>query len=199
MPYSSWKSVEIEIFDENDNYLFTFHDELWSEKGRTGGESWKESRTKAYADIWFPSAGTYKAYLSDTYSTRIAENTGYRVAIFPVNGDRSDLTKWFWIFGILIVCILAYWGEKSEREDDKDFWKPITPVTEKVKEKKSSNRFFIILAIFMIPVLISCADGYYNFFPYSSWHSYASAKKNMTVDRTVRNDNHRTRSRSGGK
>ena len=78
MPYSSWKSVEIEIFDENDNYLFNFHDELWSEKGRTGGESWKESRTKAYADIWFPSAGTYKAYLSDTYSTRIAENTGYR-------------------------------------------------------------------------------------------------------------------------
>lgn len=55
----NWSYVEGEVVDSNDNYLFSFSEELWFETGRDSDGYWEEGKRSYDISITFPKPGKY--------------------------------------------------------------------------------------------------------------------------------------------
>lgn len=60
VPLNQWSYVEVEVLDENKDYLFSFSDEFWQEEGYDSeGYYWKEAVDSFEMEMVFPEKGNY--------------------------------------------------------------------------------------------------------------------------------------------
>lgn len=110
VPANRWAFIETEIVDQNEEYLYSFGQELWHETGRDSDGAWRERRSNFDTNITFPQPGLYyiNFWTNKSYKTR---NDKMRVVISKRNGS-SVLHNWLGIILIVIglVMIEIQWG-----------------------------------------------------------------------------------------
>lgn len=67
LPSNHWTFVEVEVLNQNNEYLFSFGQELWHETGSDSDGPWREQRESFNTRITFEYAGIYKLnFLADS-------------------------------------------------------------------------------------------------------------------------------------
>ena len=187
VPFNSWQSIEFEIYDNQDNYLFTFYDEIWAENGRDGGEYWEERNINPKYAFRIPYAGTYKLYASAQGKNKALYKYQFRVV--AIQGDSDTLKVFNWICIFLSIGTFAYLAETSR-----------SSTTFSASDNKPSNKTFIIVfLLFLAPTVWLFYKGYSNSMYFHSWRSFAYDHKTMTVDRQIEGRSFRGGSGKGGK
>ena len=59
LPDNHWSFIEVELLDGNEEYLYSFGQELWRESGRDSDGNWSESRRDFETKLTFPVTGFY--------------------------------------------------------------------------------------------------------------------------------------------
>jgi len=192
MPMNKWKSFDMEIYDPNWKYLFSYQDELWSETGRDSDGQWTERRRIAYIEQRFPKKGEYFVYLSDSSkSNSSTANSHYTFRIVPIRGDGSYFKPFIYIsIGVLVLCFvyLAHLHEKNKEANNSMSFKPINKLAKGTTKKKSGINFFTILFLIMFLFISIGALAMMNDDSDVNWLFVAQKHKRMTVDRSVRQE-----------
>ena len=192
MPMNKWKAIDMEVYDTNWKYLFSYHDELWAETGTDSDGRWTEHRRVAYIEQRFPKKGEYFVYLSDSSKTnRSTANSQYTFRVVPIRGDGS-LFKPF-IYGsiaVLVICFIyaAHLHEKSKNNSNSMSYKPVKKFGQTEVKKKSGLNFFTILILILFLLVSVGALAWMNDDSEVNWLFVAQKHKRMTVDKSVRQD-----------
>ncbi|TDF37213.1 hypothetical protein EYS14_13725 [Alteromonadaceae bacterium M269] len=100
LPDNHWTFVEVELLDGNEEYLYSFGQELWRESGRDSDGKWSEAKRDFETKITFPVTGFY--YLNFIVeSKRSVHPKTLKVTLLKRKG--SDLPH-FWL-GMLCFVI----------------------------------------------------------------------------------------------
>jgi hypothetical protein len=102
-----WNAVDIEVLDDNKNYLFGFGDELWHEKGYDDGH-WDETKRSVKMDIHFDKAGQYYLSISAQSNATLTNESGYSLMISQQRGSIIPFQWLKYITFILGTLILLY-------------------------------------------------------------------------------------------
>ncbi|AZZ96425.1 hypothetical protein [Pseudoalteromonas sp. R3] len=198
MKMNSWQAMDMEVYNADGTYIFSYQDELWSESGRDSEGDWTERKTKASLEIHFAKKGHYTLYLTDSnsYGFKFSRDK-YYFRVIPIRGDASMLRPLRTIAGIIAFgcfCILAYRHENGYALSGK---KPFDNNTKYKREPIYIGA--ISLSLFAAVFLYAqTKDDDINY----ALHAYGNKK--MTVDRSIRQQslsgaNHRGGSGRGGK
>ncbi|MCG7537088.1 hypothetical protein [Pseudoalteromonas sp. OOF1S-7] len=208
MKMNSWKAMDIEVYQADGTYLFSYQDELWSESGRDSEGHWTERKTDASFEIRLAKKGIHHLYLTDasSYSQKL-DNTRYTFRVVPIRGDAGTLLPLQFIAGIIAVGCLALLINRYENDE------PLSGQTTFNKKPYGHNPFGDQARPSRAPLYAWCFSlGF--FVLLFSWAyknddninyvSYAYGHSNMTVDRSIRQQslsgaNHRGGSGRGGK
>lgn len=197
MKMNSWKAMDMEVYQADGTYLFSYQDDLWSESGRDSEGHWTERKTKASFEIRFAKKGKYQLYLTDSnsYGFKISKGT-YNFRVVPIRGDASILTPLKYLALIVVVCSFGVFLDRHE----KNKMSSKNPYDEKPKSTYTPVYSWVIsLSLFaMLFAYAQANDDDINYV------SYAYGKSQMTVDRSIRQQsmsgaNHRGGSGRGGK
>lgn len=181
VPTNQWQAVEIEVFNANDKYLFTYADEIWAESGREDGEYWEEHQSAPDYGFRFPEKGQYKAYVSSTSSNGVRYQFTFRVV--PIEGDKSQLKPVMWMFGIIAVICFAM----------------INQMDNGIRVGKFDSSVVVLLLIAIIPTWWAIHSSYDRQFSFISWPFYTNHYERLVVDRQISGKDYRTSSLKGGK
>ena len=184
VPMNNWKAFDIEIFDDKGQYLFSYHDELWSESGYDSDGSWTERRRRAFLEQRFPKQGHYTLYFNDSSKTnKRTATTRFHFRVVPIRGDGSMLTPVIWISaGVAIVCFILL-SNRLEQEKNKPMrYRP--PAIK--KSKPDSFPLPGILALFVAPVIMLTLFAYADDDDDINWITLAHYHNNISVDRELR-------------
>ena len=183
MPMNDWKSFELEVYDTQGAYLFTYYDELWSATGRDSDGKWTERKTKATLDQRFPKAGEYFLYLSDSAKTRRSTaKTNYTIRVVPIRGDGKLLSPIIWVSGVLaFICLLVLMNRMQNDEgDNKYYWRT------KPKPKPKSGKVFIaVFAASLCPLIVIAGIASHEDDDVD-WNMVAYQKSRVSVDHSLR-------------
>ncbi|ALU45182.1 hypothetical protein [Pseudoalteromonas rubra] len=208
MKMNTWKAIDMEVYQADGTYLFSYHDELWSESGRDSEGKWTEHRKEASFKIRFAKKGSYQMYLTDQSSNnQKLNNTRYYFRVVPVRGDASVLKPLFYI--ALIVAFLCFTVLGNRYEEDK----PLSGKTTYNKKPYGHNplgdqarpsRAPLYAWCFSLGLFALLFSWAYKNDDDINYVSYAYGKSQMTVDRSIRQQsmsgaNHRGGSGRGGK
>ncbi|WP_199610056.1 hypothetical protein [Flocculibacter collagenilyticus] len=185
MPMNRWKSIAMDIYDDKENYLFTYTDELWSESGYDSDGRWTEYRKKASINQRFAKAGTYVAFISDSHNinrSSIVDTHTFRFRAVPLHGDISKLMPFLWLVGGVVAICFAVFIFRAETKDDRV--NPILSMRD-IKTKKTMS-IWILIAIFFIPLFALTAWGSIKDDDDINWIYVANTHRNVTVDRDLR-------------
>ncbi|KAF7781488.1 hypothetical protein PRUB_b0724 [Pseudoalteromonas rubra] len=208
MKMNSWKAMDMEVYQADGTYLFSYQDDLWSESGRDSEGNWTERKTKASFAIRFAKKGKYQLYLTDQSSNnQKLNNTRYYFRVVPVRGDASVLKPLLYVALIVAFLCFAVLGNRYEVD------KPLSGKTTYNKKPYGHNPFGDQARPSRVPLYAWCFSlGLFALL--FSWAykndddinyvSYAYGKSHMTVDRSIRQQsmsgaNHRGGSGRGGK
>ena len=183
-PMNTWKSVDIDVYDQVGNYLFTYQDELWAETGRDSDGRWTEYRDRAEFTQHFPKKGIYEAYVSESSgpSSRIKTND-FRFRVVPVLGNSRLLTPLVWVSGaIAFVCLLILGNRMDKGRPISSYKKPRHPL-QKPQTNKST---MTVIALFFAPTLLLTAMAFQKDDDDIDWLYASHSSKQMTVDRELR-------------
>ena len=121
MPMNTWKSVDMEVYDSNDNYLFSVQDELWSESGKDSSGEWTEHSKSGQVTIRFKHKGDYYLYLSDSAEiNKSTANVEFIFRVVPVRGLPAIFYKWVTIYVFAAVALYPFMIIYSFVFDNKD-------------------------------------------------------------------------------
>jgi len=206
MTMNSWKAIEIEVFDSNERYLFTYQDELWAENGRDSDGAWTEYRKYASMEQRFPKSGSYFAYITDSSGPyNRAKTVPYKLRVIPIRGNGSILAFIKWLSVVIAgVCLVILFSRFEEREND-IVYRPINLMPKsKAERKKDLKVFALFWLIFLTPVAVANIFAYQQDDDDIDWLSVAQWRKSIYVDRDLRQQslsgaNFRTRGAVSGK
>ncbi|QLJ08760.1 MULTISPECIES: hypothetical protein [unclassified Pseudoalteromonas] len=208
LPLNSWKAIDIEIFDPEGNYLFSYSDELWAETGRDSEGKWTEYREKVHHEVHFPKKGQYSAYVSSSFgpNTR-AEHFSYSFRIIPIKGNSNILLPFMWLSGIVAgMCIFVVLHRfEAEREGSDITYKPINKLNpEAIKAMETRVAVWPIVLLFFTPIGLASMYAYSKNNDERDWLMYSLYHSNITVDKQLREQSigspgFRSRGGSGGK
>lgn len=190
MPMNKWKSFDLEIFKDDGSYLFTYQDELWSESGRDSDGPWTEYKKKAFLEQRFAKKGNYSLYLTDSAtSNKTTATARYSIRAVPIKGDGSMLQAIKWGSGIIaLLCfiVLIYRAEHNKKE--RGGYLASTPFKKSIVTKNNSTAttFYIVLAIFFIPLTISSILAFKNDDSDIDWLALSYHNKQISIDRELR-------------
>jgi hypothetical protein len=88
-----WNAVDIEVLDENKNYLFGFGDEFWHESGYDEGR-WEETKRTLVMDVHFENAGNYYLSISAQSNAALDARSGYELMIVQ---QRGSIVAFQWL------------------------------------------------------------------------------------------------------
>lgn len=105
VPTNRWNFIEIEVLDMNDEYLYSFGQELWHETGRDSDGFWREQRGDFETRITFPEPGFYylNFWVQSNYETK---NDRINVQLIKRNGS-TVLHNWLGIILFVIGIIMV--------------------------------------------------------------------------------------------
>ncbi|NHH88138.1 hypothetical protein [Pseudoalteromonas sp. MB47] len=208
LPLNSWKAIDIEIFDPDGNYLFSYSDELWAETGHDSDGKWTEYRDYTHHDVHFPKKGQYSAYVSSTFGpNKRAEHFSYTFRIIPIKGNSNFMLPLLWISGFIggVALFVMLHRLEAEREGSDITYKPINKLNpEAIKAMESRISVWPIVLLFLAPVL------FFSFLAYSKgdkeqdWQVYSYHHLTISVDKQLREQSigsagFRSRGGPGGK
>jgi len=208
LPLNSWKAIDMEIFDPEGNYLFSYSDELWAESGRDSEGEWREYKSRAYHDVHFPKKGQYSAYVSSSFGpSNSAKHFNYTFRIIPIKGNISFIDPLLWITGIItgfsFIVILHRLGAK--RKNSELTYKPINTLSpEAMKAMETHIPAWPIALLFFVPVLVASLLAYSKGDDEHDWQVYSYHHFNINVDKQLREQSigsagFRSRGGPGGK
>ncbi|KZN54665.1 hypothetical protein N474_17835 [Pseudoalteromonas luteoviolacea CPMOR-2] len=200
---NTWSSFEFEVFGTKETYLFTYHDELWTETGRDSDGAWRESRNHLYFDIRLPEAGEYHAVLHTSKGpvprARATENH-FNFRVYEINGNKEWLNITMWLLGILCFGAFLISDYLGKRE-------PSSRYLHEFIQKRSKNEFMPIawlLALYVFVLSALTAMACHDDDLLIDYRGKSASNKNLKVDRQLREHSmssagYRTRSGLGGK
>ncbi|MCF2858119.1 hypothetical protein L1286_11600 [Pseudoalteromonas sp. SMS1] len=200
---NTWSSFEFEVFGTHETYLFTYHDELWTETGRDSEGAWREARDHLYFDIRLPESGDYHAVLHTSKGPALrtsAASNHFNFRVYEINGDKEWLNLAMWLLGILcfgaFVIVDIFGNRKSSSNYGYDFRQ------QRRKNKLMPVAWLLIFYVFILSVItaIACRDNDLLI----DYRAKSASNKNLKVDRQLREHSmssagYRTRSGIGGK
>lgn len=112
---NSWAFVSGEVLDSQKNYLFSFGQELWKERGVDyNGESWSESDVKYDIKVTLPKPGTYYIkFVSESGSSGYKPGTVDGPSIktgVVITKKRGSSLPHMWV-GILALILAIVFNE----------------------------------------------------------------------------------------
>lgn len=199
-PMNKWQSFDMEVFTADENYLFSYQDELWSESGYDSDGAWTERKRHAYFDIRFPKKGEYLVYLTDSTNNR-SGSMKYTFRAVPINGNANAFKPLMYFFGVIALICFIIIGNIFEEESNK----PMRPSFEPPKKKSNSWIYFFagaLLLWFIVFLIASDDDDDIDINTYYIGYSHKS--NSIYVDRSLRQQslsgsNFRSGSGKGGK
>lgn len=208
LPLNSWKAIDIEIFDPDGNYLFSYSDELWAETGHDSDGKWTEYRDYTHHDVHFPKKGQYSAYVSSTFGpNKRAEHFSYTFRIIPIKGNSKILIPLMWMSGIIAgLCLFVILNRLEEGKNKSDI--SFQPITKKGLQAKQAMEttfpVWPIALLFFVPVLLVSLFAYGKDDDEADWQVYAYGHSNIYVDKQLREQSigsagFRSRGGPGGK
>lgn len=144
LPVQSWSFIEIQVYDQNRNYLFSFGKELWHETGRDSDGPWRENKNHYSTKATFPETGSY------FLGIRTESNNIPNRAVVTVSKKRGSALPhlWFGIFAIIGGIIVNEMGNGFIRKNLMEC------ESENIVGKIASYIFFLFFAFFFIIILI---------------------------------------------
>ncbi len=107
-----WSSIEAEVLDDKNKYLFAFSEELWFETGYDSEGQWKEGKQKYDISITFPQPGKYFIKFSSANSR--SSNVGdIRVVVNKKLGS-SIAHNWMGYISLFLGIAILYFSRKSK-------------------------------------------------------------------------------------
>jgi len=192
MPSNRWKAMDMEIYDSNWKYLFSYHDELWVETGRDSDGQWTERRSKAYIEQRFPKKGEYFIYLSDSSKTNpTTANNQYTFRVVPIRGDGSLFKPFIYVsIAVLVISFIyaAHLLEKQKQASQRFSYRPVKKLGNTEVKKKSALNFFTVLILVLFLLISVGALAWKKDDSDVNWLFVAQKHKRMTVDKSVRQD-----------
>lgn len=192
MPMNRWKAIDMEVYDTNWKYLFSYHDELWAETGTDSDGRWTEHRRVAFIEQRFPKKGEYFVYLSDSSKNNpTTANSQYTFRVVPIRGDGSFFKPFIYIsIAVIIFCFFFLGNALEQRNKAKEnmSYKPANKFAKtEIKKKKGLN--FLTLLVLTLFLLVSVGVlAMMNDDSDVNWLFVAQKHKRMTVDKSVRQD-----------
>jgi len=189
MPMNNWKSIELEVYKENGDYLFTYQDELWSESGRDSDGAWSEYNNHVFLEQRFPKAGSYNIYLTDSSVTnRRTAAINYTVRAIPIYGDSSFLKPITWGAGIVaVICFIVIANRaEDERKNTGSYWATKKAYSKNTKPEHGAKTFYMVVCIFFIPMTVASALAYRDDDDDIDWVNASYYNKQISVDRELR-------------
>lgn len=113
----TWVAVDVEVLDENKQYLFGFGDEFWHETGYDEGH-WDESNNSMYMNIHFEKAGDYYLSLTAESNSNLATIADYKVSLARLRGSGVAFQWLMWITLALGTLVLFYRYREHFGESD---------------------------------------------------------------------------------
>lgn len=107
LPDNHWSFIEVELLDGNEEYLYSFGQELWRESGRDSDGNWSESRRDFETKLTFPVTGFY--YLNFIVESK-SNKDPKSINVTVIKRKGSDIPH-FWaamlslITGLILVEI----------------------------------------------------------------------------------------------
>ncbi len=107
LPDNHWSFIEVELLDGNEEYLYSFGQELWRESGRDSDGNWSESRRDFETKLTFPVTGFY--YLNFIVESKSSKDPK-SINVNVIKRKGSDIPH-FWaamlslITGLILVEI----------------------------------------------------------------------------------------------
>jgi len=117
VPLESWSSIEVDVENENGDYLFGFGDELWHESGWDSDGYWEESKTAYDMDITFLDPGRYFLNITVQGKTDLQTSRNLRVTAKQTRGS-SLLFIWAGFIAFVIAALMI-WMRQAMKEFDK--------------------------------------------------------------------------------
>ena len=189
LPLNSWKSIDIEIFDNEGNYLFAYTDELWAESGRDSDGSWTEYHTQVHLDQRFPKKGRYQAFITDSSSSKQAsQQSSFRFRILAIRGDTGKMNIILWLSGLVAGFCLLVFIHRHEQEKNAIEYKPVKRLTTQQLDamKTAPMKVWPVLLLFFIPTLLTSVWAYSDDDDEINWLSYSYRHSHIYVDRELR-------------
>ncbi len=204
---NSWKSIDIEIYDAQGNYLFAYTDELWAESGRDSDGRWTEYHTHLEYKQRFPSKGEYVAYIHDMSSSRNAySKSSFNFRILALNGDSRKLKVMLWISGVIAVICLLIIMHRYENGYSSFERKRARRIAKEAALGMSTEPMQVKTAIllFAVPTFFLTLWAMHEDDADIDWLSYSHSKRHIYVDKQLREHSlksaqFRTGSGRGGK
>lgn len=98
LPFQSWSYIECEVLDADQEYLFSFGEELWYESGYDSDGKWIENKNNYDMKTTFPKKGIY--YLN--FKSESNEKP-LRIFVKSYRKNGSSVPHfWFGIFTLLV-------------------------------------------------------------------------------------------------
>ncbi|MCG7549966.1 hypothetical protein [Pseudoalteromonas sp. Of7M-16] len=199
MPDNTWKSVEFEVFDPNEQYLFTLSRELWTETGRDSEGFWRESQGDLDFTIRLAEAGIYNVVLhvsNGPHSYGPSRKKDFRFKVTELRGDAAAFLVLLFILvpiallcGVIVFKHIEMHNKYGSRNDSYDLdFKPVG----------------WLLALYSVLLIFAYFLAQNDSEADIDYHRKAAYKKHLAVDRHMREHSlssagYRTRSGVGGK
>lgn len=112
LPLMKWSAVDVEVMDENGNYLFAFGDEFWHETGRDSEGRWEEAKHKYSLAVTFPQPGSYFLNISAEGN---ATNSNPHISV-RVRHELGSSLIFIWLgMGALFLAGLLFYLKVNDK------------------------------------------------------------------------------------
>ncbi len=114
---NDWNAVDINVLDDNKNYLFSFGDEFWHEKGYDEGH-WDESKQTVKMKVQFKKAGDYYLSIDSESNAKKPDTRGYTVTVQRLRGS-SIAFEWLRLISLVLgTLVLVYRFREAFEEEE---------------------------------------------------------------------------------
>jgi hypothetical protein len=105
LPDNHWSFIEVELLDNNEEYLYSFGQELWRESGRDSDGNWSESKRDFDTKLTFPVTGYYYLnFIIESKNSRHPKSLDVKV----IKRRGSDIPHfWAAVLSLVIGLILV--------------------------------------------------------------------------------------------